>query len=634
MNLYRGYIEVNNKIPLQKYVDIPDEQLLTLEQAKKCKEYSGVLAKETVCLDWDKAEDAQKALEIIRAEGLGCRVIKTQKGIHALFLNDGQMEYTFTNKPLCCGLYADCKLGVKNGIEYLKDKSGERQVLYDAGTYEPVPFFFRKAKTKETIDFINLEEGTGRNSVLYKWILTLNKSMTKDEAKTTIDIINTYVLKDPLPKSEIDTICRDEAFPEQTAGAEFFDDKNFDFAKFARHLIDTSKIIKINNNLHIYQDGVYVQGKEEIEKRMIEEIPKLSQAKRNEVFAYLNLIAEPIDDIHKYTIYIPFKNGVYNILTDKLEDFNPDHVITNRINYNYDPTAYNKTADDVLNKISCNDPEIRNLLEEMIGSCFYRSNKLAGGKAFILTGNKSNGKSTFLDIIKNLMGKTNYSALDLNELGDRFNKAIPFGKLVNIGDDIGDKFIDDSSVFKKMVTGEDIAAERKGQDGFNYTATCKLMFASNNLPKVRDKTGAIKRRLIIIPFNAEFSPNDSDFDPMIGFKLMQDDVMEYIVKIGIEGLKRLISTNKYTDCKKAKIAIDAYDKDNNPILYFFEDLDFDIDIDCQPTNEVYEKYREFCICNNLQPMSNIEFTKAINREYGTTVIRKRVDGKLRRLFTK
>jgi putative DNA primase/helicase len=333
-------------------------------------------------------------------------------------------------------------------------------------------------------------------------------------------------------------------------------------------------------------------------------------------------------------MFIAFKNGIYNILTDKLEDFNPDYVITNKIDHNYNPDAYSEVADKTLSKMACQDDEIRSLLEEMIGSCFYRSNKLAGGKAFILTGNKSNGKSTFLDMIKNLMGRANCSALDLNELGERFNKSVPFGKLVNIGDDIGDKFIDDSSIFKKMVTGEDIAAERKGQDPFNYTSTCKLMFASNNLPKVRDKTGAIKRRLIIIPFNAEFKPTDADFDPMIGFRLMQEDVMEYLIRIGIEGLKRVIANNAYTVSKKTKIALDAYDKDNNPILYFFEDLDFDLDIDCQPTNEVYDRYREFCIENNLQQMSNIEFTKSINREFGTTVIRKRVDGKLRRIFTK
>ena len=635
MEFYRGFVEVKNKIPVSKYSDVPDEQLMTIDQAKQCSEYSGVLAPDTVCLDWDRKEDADIALKIIQTEGLKCRVIKTTKGIHALFKNDGTWKNTFTARQMCCGLVADCKLGVKNGLEYLKDKNGERAVLYDTKDYETVPFFFRQAKRKDEVDFIHMGDGDGRNSAFYNWIITLSKSMTKEEAKTTLALINAYVVKEPLPDSELSTICRDDAFPANNGGSEFINENgSFEFSRFARSLIEKRKIIRINNNLHVYKDGVYVQGKEEIERIMIEELPTLTQARRNEVFSYLNLIVDNVDDLHPYCMYIAFKNGIYNILTDKLEDFNPDYIITNKINYDYKPDAYCEVADRTLNKMACNDPEIRSLMEEMIGSCFYRSNKLGGGKAFILTGNKSNGKSTFLDMIKHLMGKGNYCALDLNELGDRFNKAIPFGKLVNIGDDIGDKFIDDSSVFKKMVTGEDIAAERKGQDGFNYTAMCKLTFASNNLPKVRDKTGAIKRRLIIIPFNAEFKPTDSDFNPMIGFRLMQNDVMEYVVRIGIEGLKRVLNNNGYTDSKKTKIALDAYDKDNNPIMYFFEDLDFDLDIDCQPTNEVYNKYREFCLENNLQSMSNIEFTKAINREYDTTVVRKRVDGKLRRIFTK
>lgn len=639
MDFYRGFIEVNNKIPLGKYASVPDEQLLTLDQAKQCKEYSGVLAKDTVLLDWDKQADAAIALQIIQSEGLKCRVIKTNKGIHALFLNDGSWESTFTAQQLCCGLTADCKLGTKNGLEYLKDKNGEREVIYDTKDYETVPVFFRQAKCKEPVDFINMGSGDGRNDAFYRWILTLNKSMSKDEARSTLALINAYVVREPLDERELQTIGRDDAFPENSYGdgsddSEFFNGKEFYFSRFARHLMDTRKIIRINNNLHVYRDGVYVQGKDEIERIMIEELPSLSQSRRNEVFAYLNLIAEDYCDVNRFCIYVAFKNGIYNILTKQLEPFNPDYIITNKINFNYNPDAYCAAADNTLNKMACHDPEIRALLEEMIGACFYRNNKLAGGKAFILTGNKSNGKSTFLDVVKHLMGRNNCSALDLNELGERFNKCVPFGKLVNIGDDIGDKFIDDSSIFKKMVTGEDISAEFKGQNMFNYTATCKLMFASNNLPKVRDKTGAIKRRLIIIPFNAEFKPTDADFDPMIGFKLMEDESMEYFIKIGIDGLHRVIANNSYTDSKKTKMALESYDKDNNPILYFFEDLDFDLDVDCQPTSAVYERYREFCMENNLQPMSNIEFTKCINREYGTAVIRKRVDGKLRRIFTK
>lgn len=66
--------------------------------------------------------------------------------------------------------------------------------------------------------------------------------------------------------------------------------------------------------------------------------------------------------------------------------------------------------------------------------CLYRRNEL--GKAFILIGDKSNGKSTFLHVVKNMLGDKNIASLDLKELGDRFKTAELFGKLANIGDDI------------------------------------------------------------------------------------------------------------------------------------------------------------------------------------------------------
>ena len=69
--------------------------------------------------------------------------------------------------------------------------------------------------------------------------------------------------------------------------------------------------------------------------------------------------------------------------------------------------------------------------------CLYRDNTIGGGKAVILVGEKSNGKSTFLHVVKNMLGDKNIASLDLKELGDRFKTAELFGKLANIGDDIG-----------------------------------------------------------------------------------------------------------------------------------------------------------------------------------------------------
>ncbi|MDQ9871095.1 DUF5906 domain-containing protein, partial [Acinetobacter baumannii] len=74
--------------------------------------------------------------------------------------------------------------------------------------------------------------------------------------------------------------------------------------------------------------------------------------------------------------------------------------------------------------------------EECIGYCFFRQNELS--KSFFLTGPGSNGKSTFLDMVKNVLGRPNYVSLDMDELGERFSTTTMFGKLANIGDDISD----------------------------------------------------------------------------------------------------------------------------------------------------------------------------------------------------
>src|SRR5690606_10564240 len=212
----------------------------------------------------------------------------------------------------------------------------------------------------------------------------------------------------------------------------------------------------------------------------------------------------------------------------------------------------------------------RALLEEAIGYCFYRRNEL--GKAFILIGDRANGKSTFLDMVKTMLGEENIASLDLAELGDRFKTAELFGKLANIGDDIGDEFIPNAAVFRKLVTGERVNVERKGQDPFEFNNYAKFLFSANNIPRIKDKTGAVQRRLVIIPFDAKFSPDDPDFDPYIKYKLRDKECMEYLIKIGLEGLKRVLKNQQFTKSDRVEKELQEYEESNNPILGFFKEI--------------------------------------------------------------
>lgn len=238
-------------------------------------------------------------------------------------------------------------------------------------------------------------------------------------------------------------------------------------------------------------------------------------------------------------------------------------------------------------------------------------------------------------MLKHMLGKRNISSLDLKKLSDRFSTVMLFGKMANIGDDISDEFVVDSSMFKKIVTGETIDAEQKGQPKFEFEPFVKLFFSANNIPRMgkgRD-SAAILRRLVIIPFEAKFSPTDDDYVPFIGDKLKNQESMEYFIQLGLKGLKRVLETRQFTSSEKIQKELDEYEESNNPVLGFIRECETeDFQIENNPTSNVYKRYTEYCIANNLNPMSNIEFSKQINKLLNFQVKDKKINGKKHRIF--
>lgn len=624
---FKGYVETKNKKCIEKFKGRTDFK--TFEQVQSLPEYAGILAAETILIDVDDFEASEILFKVVKEYALTCRVYRTSRGKHFLFKNSG-VPTNKTGCKLAIGLTADIKIGTRNSYEVLKYDNQNREILYDTAENEEaqqLPRWLFPVKSK--MEFLNMETGDGRNQGLFNYILTLQSNdFSVEEARETIRIINKFVLKVPLSDDEIETVLRDDAFKKPV----FFMGSTFLFDKFATFLKNNNHIIKINNQLHIYKNGIYISGLAEIEAEMIQHIPGLNRAKRTEVLAYLDILIRENSKAEDASL-IAFENGLYNIVDDSFVEFTPEHIITNKIRWKYNPEAYSELADKTLNKIACNDPQIRALLEEAIGYCFYRRNEL--GKAFILTGDKSNGKSTFLSMVQCLLGDENISSLDLKELGDRFKTAEMFGKLANIGDDIGDEFIANPAIFKKLVTGERVSAERKGQNPFEFNNYSKLLFSANNIPRIKDKTGAVQRRLTIIPFDARFSADDPDFNPYIKHLLKTDEVMEYLINLGISGLKRVLLNRKFTGSTKVQKAMDEYEENNNPIIGFFRECeDEEFQIENEPTNVVYKRYQEYCLANSLQPMSNIEFSKQVNRILNMRVENKWLNGKKHRIFIK
>lgn len=79
--------------------------------------------------------------------------------------------------------------------------------------------------------------------------------------------------------------------------------------------------------------------------------------------------------------------------------------------------------------------------------------------------------------------------------------------------------------------------------------------------------------------------------------------------------------------------LNEYEEENNPIIAFIADSGIDM-IENEPTNEVYKRYQVFCADNAMTPMSNIVFSKQINKRLGFKVIQKKLNNVNRKIFVK
>ena len=416
-SLYRGFVPTSQKRSTMAFKDKSASELLTLEEAQKFSEYAGILADDTVLVDIDNETESKIMLEVVKGKGLKCKVLATSRGMHFLF----KTSHPMSNRTHCkigIGLTTDIKGGGRASYEVLKYNGVEREVLYDTGEYEVLPKYLYPIKTNMNV--LDLAEGEGRNNALFSYILPLQQNeFTIEECRECIRIINEFVLKDSLSEEELASVVREGAFNKPT----FFTSKGvFLFDKFAKYLKNAENIIKINGKLHIYRNGIYESGDEQIEAAMIEHIPNLSRSKRQEVMSYLGLLVSKESGVADANL-IAFKNGVLNIADDTFSEFSPEYVITNKIPHNYNPDAKSELLDNVMKKLACGDEDVYNLLFQSIGYCFYRRNELR--KSFFLLGEKRNGKSTFLDMVSTLLGEDNTARLEIDSERLNSQESLP-----------------------------------------------------------------------------------------------------------------------------------------------------------------------------------------------------------------
>jgi putative DNA primase/helicase len=288
-------------------------------------------------------------------------------------------------------------------------------------------------------------------------------------------------------------------------------------------------------------------------------------------------------------------------------------------------------ADEFISSIADNDEPTMQAMKEVIGACMCCRRSIAQSPMLIGrptggTSTAANGKSTFIDVVRALLGDDNVSSMDIASLGDKYGPAELTGKLANLGDDIPDGFLKGTelSLFKKLVTGNKIKAERKYHDPFDFKPSATMVFSMNAMPRLADTTDGVFRRLAFVPFRRTFTPDDPDFDPNIIEKLTTDECLRRFAVLGLMALHDMLveGRDRLTEIPDMVAEVEEIRIDNNVVRrWMFEENLTASYFDRKPVQTSYEEFTAWCEeAGEQYPLKRTSFTKELLATLGNAKV--------------
>lgn len=280
----------------------------------------------------------------------------------------------------------------------------------------------------------------------------------------------------------------------------------------------------------------------------------------------------------EYSHIIAFNKNFINIKTGEILKPDPDYCRTTYIPINinksdnmedYSCPIWLKTINDIYE----GDESRIKLLQEIFGYNFLSDSRF--DKFVCLIGPGGNGKSVILSIMKaclngTLRGFRNTSALELSRLNDSHSAVMLENKMANISSESARSLFNAIQNIKAISAGDSITINPKFKPAYSAEITCKLITSINETPSFGEDNDALKQRAIIIPHNKKIRGTDMDIKDLES-KIIQAGELKSIIFWALEGLKRLMENQRFTESEAVENCYKDMQRENDPVRRFCEE---------------------------------------------------------------
>ena len=380
---------------------------------------------------------------------------------------------------------------------------------------------------------------------------------------------------------------------------------NFIPPLLATHLIENENFIFDRGCLHYFDGKVYRPEGEIFVKSKCKEILETEYRDSRGIEVFRQIVTEitfKSPRLDRDITWIVLRNGCLDWKTGQLVPHDPAILSSIFIPIDHDPEATCPKIEKFFGQVLPTDAI--DILFEFFGYCLIPDNRFE--KALLLLGKGHNGKGLTIRLLRAFLGDENVSSESLQDVAEnRFRMAKLAGRLANAFPDLDNRALKQTGTFKALVSGDAISAENKFGQPFTFENKARMIFSMNEIPRSADSTYAFYRRLCIIRFSLQLTPETSD--PFLFEKLTTENELSGLLNKALAALRVLVEVGRFSEPLSSKNELEHYRSDNETVRVFCEsqcELNPDYQI---KKRELFAAYLHWAAESDIRPLTSRQF---------------------------